>query len=142
MKILIVDSFHHKNMTGFKLLLNNINYEYKFGNINEINDFDIVYSPNNPIDASNYPSKKFIFGPHFSIFPNPAADILIVQAQGLNKTAINMQLIDASGKKVLESNIPQGGTMGYFQVGTLYSGTYQVVLLGNGLEKSYSVIIE
>lgn len=70
MKILIVDSFHHKNMTGFKLLLNNINYEYKFGNINEINDFDIVYSPNNPIDASNYPSKKFIFGPHFSIFPN------------------------------------------------------------------------
>lgn len=70
MKILIVDSFHHKNMTGLKLLLNNINYEYKFGNINEINDFDIVYSPNNPIDASNYPSKKFIFGPHFSIFPN------------------------------------------------------------------------
>lgn len=79
---------------------------------------------------------------HFSIFPNPAADILIVQAQGLNKTAINMQLIDASGKKVLESNIPQGGTMGYFQVGTLYGGTYQVVLSGNGLEKSYSVIIE
>lgn len=70
MKILIIDSFHHKNMTGLKLLLNNINYEYKFGNINEINDFDIVYSPNNPIDASNYPSKKFIFGPHFSIFPD------------------------------------------------------------------------
>lgn len=79
---------------------------------------------------------------HFSIFPNPAADVLIVQAQGLNKTAVNMQLIDASGKIVLESTIPQGSTMGYFQVGTLYGGTYQVVLSGNGLEKSYSVIIE
>ena len=53
-----------------------------------------------------------------------------------------MQLIDAAGKIVQESNIPQGGTMGYFQVGTLYGGTYQVVLKGNGIEKSYSVIIE
>jgi hypothetical protein len=79
---------------------------------------------------------------HFSIFPNPAADVLIVQAQGMNKLEVNMQLIDAAGKIVQESNIPQGGTMGYFQVGTLYSGSYQVVLSGNGLEKSYSVIIE
>ena len=79
---------------------------------------------------------------HFSIFPNPAADVLIVQAQGMNKSAVNMQLIDAAGKIVQESNIPQGGTMGYFQVGTLYSGSYHVVLTGNGLEKSYSVIIE
>ena len=70
MKILIIDNFHHKNMTGLKLLLHNINYEYKFGNIDEINSFDIVYSPNNPIDTSKYPSKKFIFGPHFSVFPN------------------------------------------------------------------------
>jgi hypothetical protein len=79
---------------------------------------------------------------HFSIFPNPAADVLIVQAQGMNKTAVNMQLIDAAGKIVQESNIPQGGTMGYFQVGTLYGGTYQVVLSANGIEKSYAVIIE
>ncbi len=55
---------------------------------------------------------------------------------------MQIQLIDASGKIVLESNIPQGGTMGYFQVGTLYGGTYQVVLSANGVEKSYAVIIE
>ena len=79
---------------------------------------------------------------HFSIFPNPAADVLIIQAQGMNKTAVNMQLINAAGKIVQESNIPQGGTMGYFQVGTLYGGTYQVVLSANGKEKSYAVIIE
>lgn len=87
MKILIIDSFHHKNMTGLKLLLNNINYEYKFGNINEINDFDIVYSPNNPIDASNYPSKKFIFGPHFSIFPNNK----LLSINNINKNTIYIQ---------------------------------------------------
>jgi hypothetical protein len=60
----------------------------------------------------------------------------------MNKQIVQIQLIDASGKIVQESNIPQGGTMGYFQVGTLYSGSYHVVLTGNGLEKSYSVIIE
>lgn len=60
----------------------------------------------------------------------------------MNKQIVQIQLIDASGKIVLESNIPQGGTMGYFQEGTLYGGTYQVVLSANGVEKSYAVIIE
>jgi hypothetical protein len=70
MKILIIGWAHHKNITGLKLLLHNINYEYKVGSIDEINSFDIIYSPDNPINTSLYPSKKFIFGPHFSIFPN------------------------------------------------------------------------
>jgi hypothetical protein len=70
MKILIIGWAHHKNITGLKLLLHNINYEYKVGNVDEINSFDIIYSPDNPINTSLYPSKKFIFGPHFSIFPS------------------------------------------------------------------------
>ena len=87
MKILIIDNFHHKNMTGLKLLLHNINYEYKFGNIDEINSFDIVYSPNNPIDTSKYPSKKFIFGPHFSVFP----DNKLLSINNINKNVIYIQ---------------------------------------------------
>jgi len=87
MKILIIDSFHHKNMVGLKLLLHNINYEYKFGTIDEINSFDIVYSPNNPIDTSIHPSKKFIFGPHFSIFPNNK----LLSINNINKNSIYIQ---------------------------------------------------
>lgn len=87
MKILIIDSFHHKNMIGLKLLLHNINYEYKFGTIDEINSFDIVYSPNNPIDTSIYPSKKFIFGPHFSVFPNNK----LLSINNINKNVIYIQ---------------------------------------------------
>jgi hypothetical protein len=70
MKILIIGWAHHKNITGLKLLLHNINYQYKVGNVDEINSFDIIYSPDNPINTSLYPSKKFIFGPHFSVFPS------------------------------------------------------------------------
>jgi hypothetical protein len=87
MKILIIDSFHHKNMVGLKLLLHNINYEYKFGTIDEINSFDIVYSPNNPINTSIYPSKKFIFGPHFSIFPNNK----LLSINNINNNSIYIQ---------------------------------------------------
>jgi hypothetical protein len=87
MKILILGSFHHKNMIGLKLLLNNINYEGKFGNSNDINNFDIIYSPNNPIDTSKYPLKKFIFGPHFSIFP----DNSLLSINNINKNSIYIQ---------------------------------------------------
>lgn len=70
MKLLVIGNFHHKNMIGLELLLKNINFSYKFGNTNEINDYEIIYSPSIPINSSSYPNKKFIFGPHFSVFPD------------------------------------------------------------------------
>lgn len=53
---------NYKNITFY--VINNID----FNNIN-LNDFDCVYSPSVPIDVSLYPNTKFIFGPHFSVFP-------------------------------------------------------------------------
>jgi len=87
MKVLIIGTFHHKNMIGLKLLLNTINYEYKFGSINEINNFDIIYSPYSSINSSHYSSKKFIFGPHFSVFP----DNRLLSINNINKNSIYIQ---------------------------------------------------
>ena len=71
MKILIIGDFHHKNKEGLERLLKYLNYDYKIVNyINDINNYDIIYSPCYPIDTSKYPDKKFIFGPHFSVFPD------------------------------------------------------------------------
>jgi hypothetical protein len=36
----------------------------------DITSFECVISPCEPVDVSKYPNTKFIFGPHFSIFPN------------------------------------------------------------------------
>ena len=70
MKFLIVSPhFHHKNKIGLINILNYLQWSYHFGNMNDINNYDIIYSPNSPIDVSKYPNKKFIFGPHFSVFP-------------------------------------------------------------------------
>jgi hypothetical protein len=76
MKLLIVDSFHHKNMRGLEILCNHLKwyYTYKFGSIseieNEIPNYDVIYFPVRPYDPSRFPNKQFIFGPHFSVFPD------------------------------------------------------------------------
>lgn len=70
MKILLIDDFiHHKNRHA--LLSYNIITDIKrpYENIN-FNEFDIVISPSTPINVRLYPNVKFIFGPHFSVFPD------------------------------------------------------------------------
>jgi glycosyltransferase involved in cell wall biosynthesis len=73
-KILVFSWLHPKNVLAIK--------KYKqlditfatttTATINDYNllDFDFVYFPNCSIDISSYPNTKFIFGPHFSVFPN------------------------------------------------------------------------
>lgn len=74
MKILVLPlSMHHKNEIGLKNMLiflnTKYNIDYKFGTKEEINDYDIIFSPSYPINTETYKNKKFIFGPHFSVFP-------------------------------------------------------------------------
>ena len=72
MKILLIKSgIHIKNLN---FLLNCKRIQINEHDINEIDnlilsEYDAVYSPCCPIDVSKYPNTKFIFGPHFSIFP-------------------------------------------------------------------------
>ena len=70
MSLLIIGNFHHKNMAGIAMLSKELKLKYKFGTINDINNFDIIYLPMHAINTSLYPTKKFIFGPHFSIYPD------------------------------------------------------------------------
>jgi len=52
--------------------------EFDFGILghSNIGDYDAIYSPSIPIDTSQHPNKKFIFGPHFSVFPNSILQII------------------------------------------------------------------
>ena len=77
----------------------------------------------------------------FNIFPNPTADVLIVQSSGLQEGNISAELVDATGKSIQTQTIYQGSTICYFNVSTLYSGTYFIKISNGQLTKSYSVII-
>lgn len=73
MKILIYNAkeLHHKNAIGLKQILEYLKYDYLFTNNQniDISYYDIIYSPAIPI-KQNIGNKKFIYGPHFSVFPN------------------------------------------------------------------------
>lgn len=71
MKVLVLNNFlHPKNKEGLQEILYFLSIEYKFGDPELIHEYDIIYSPTEPIDVSRFPNKKFIFGPHFSVFPD------------------------------------------------------------------------
>lgn len=72
MKILFLDiNMHQKNANALYKYSNNyyvIKSIEQIDNI-DLNNFDCVYSPSTPLNVKKYPNTKFIFGPHFSVFP-------------------------------------------------------------------------
>jgi hypothetical protein len=77
----------------------------------------------------------------FNIFPNPTADVLIVQSSGLQEENIVAELVDAAGKTIQTQTIYQGSTICYFNVSTLYSGTYFIKINNGQTSTTHSVII-
>ena len=75
-RVLLVGWLHHKNMNALM--------KYKGIELVRVHDlpgslegFDIVYCPSTCVDVSLYPGVRFIFGPHFSVYPNETQMSLI-----------------------------------------------------------------
>lgn len=82
MKVCILDKYHHKNQYFLEQLVSN-NYE----RVSKIADADVVLSASTSVDVQKYPNKRFIFGPHFSVFPNK----VIRNIKPVNGNAIYIQ---------------------------------------------------
>lgn len=85
--ILIIGGIHDKNKIGLINILEYLKIAYTFGHISAINQFNIIYSPSHPINTTLYPNKKFIFGPHFSVFP----DNKLLQINNIHNNCIYIQ---------------------------------------------------
>lgn len=68
---------------------------------------------------------------NLSIFPNPASDLIAIQIQELVKDDLRVSLLDLSGRVVKKATINKGSTIAYFDVQTVYEGTY-IVQIQNG----------
>jgi len=77
----------------------------------------------------------------FNVFPNPSADVLVVQATNLQQQNVQVELTDMNGKQLQTQTIFQRSTLCYFDVSALYSGTYFIRVSNNGNTYSYSIII-
>ena len=83
MKVLIVGDYHHKNKQGLERLLKYKGIEFTY-NVTDIESCSLIYSPSNAINTEKYLNKKFIFGPHFSVFPtNKLVEINNVRNNGI-----------------------------------------------------------
>jgi hypothetical protein len=79
---------------------------------------------------------------NINIFPNPVSDIIAIQIGGINHQNLDIKLFSTEGKLIQESKINKGQTIGYFDIQTVYSGTYIVVLSSNEFKLSRKIIIE
>jgi hypothetical protein len=79
--------------------------------------------------------------PEFNVFPNPASDLIIVQAPGLLESDVLVILYDMVGRKVSEKKMVAGSTLSYLDVSTLYAGKYLVKIANSISERTYPVMV-
>jgi len=82
-------------------------------------------------------------GYEFKVSPNPATDIIAIQYNnGILEQDTDVKLFDFSGKLINHTTINKGQTIAYFNIETLYSGTYIVRIQNNSLTESIKVIVK
>lgn len=94
--------------------------------VDAVNESTTIYTGSVAISEAEFEEMKF------SIIPNPATDLIAVQVAGLTKDELSVELIDLTGKSILQSTISAGTTIAYFDLSTVYAGTYFVRISGDG----------
>ncbi|AEE53144.1 YHYH protein [Haliscomenobacter hydrossis] len=77
----------------------------------------------------------------FNLFPNPSADLIILQAREMLKNTLQVELINQSGQVVAKKAFHQGSTILHFETDTFYNGVYFLTLRDGQAVKSFQVII-
>lgn len=85
--------------------------------VTSITETTQVYTPStNAVDV--------LTGTNITVFPNPASDLIAIQLGGLTRGDVKISLVDMTGKEINNTTIPQGSTIAYYDVQTVYEGTY------------------
>jgi hypothetical protein len=101
--------------------------------VNSVTESTTVYNPANNVTENQISALK--------VFPNPANDLIIVQAIGLVQNDLVLTLTDIQGKRIATQEILAGSTMAFFDVSTLYAGTYFISYTDANGKQSKAVII-
>lgn len=76
------------------------------------------------------------------IFPNPVADLLILQSKGINKASLEIDLYNSNGQIVKKQQFNQGSTICYIETANLVNGVYFVSVSDNSIKKVYKIIVQ
>jgi len=75
------------------------------------------------------------------IYPSPSSEFIAVQASGLVKEQIRIELFDCTGTLKRETIIPAGSTISYIDTQTLYSGTYFIKIIDGSQVSTQKITI-
>jgi hypothetical protein len=75
------------------------------------------------------------------VYPNPSSEVLGIQVPGNTQQTWKVELLDLTGKKVMETKINPGSTIGYFDVRTVYDGQYTVVMKSDNETITKTVVV-
>ena len=92
--------------------------------VTSITESVITYDPSTGVE-------ELTSSANVAVFPNPASDLIAIQVKGLLREDMQATLLDMQGRVVRTARIPQGSTIWYLDVRTLYDGEY-VVRIGAG----------
>ena len=75
------------------------------------------------------------------IIPNPVADLLILQAKGITKNTLNIELINNKGQIIKRQQFSQGSTICYLETADVVNGVYFVAVSNATTKKTYKIIV-
>ncbi len=79
---------------------------------------------------------------NIKVFPNPASDLIAIQIGGLNNQDLDIEMYNIQGELIKQTKLNKGQTISYFDIQTVYAGTYIIELSANGMSTSRKIIIE
>ena len=109
---------------------------YQNRKVNSVDETTTVYDGTLSTVESDLENKNI------KIFPNPTSDFIAIQIGGLNLQDLNIEMYDMQGKLIQEKTLKSGQTIGYFDIQTLYSGTYLIKISTNNMSLTRKVIVE
>ena len=109
--------------------------QYQNAAVTSISEAVTVYTSSTGISEEQFQALNV------NVFPNPATDLIAVQIGGLMEDNVEVQLVDITGKLITSTTINAGQTIAYFDVATVYAGTYFVNVIINGQQRSFKVMI-
>lgn len=110
--------------------------EYANRSISTISETVTVYD-----DASAGLNETEFEKMNINVFPNPSSDLIAVQISGLVKEELQVDLVDLSGRVIIEQVIHAGQTIAYFDVATLYAGNYLIRVSNTEFQTVSKVVV-
>ena len=76
-----------------------------------------------------------------NMYPNPSADLIILQADEMLKNTLKVELSNIAGQVVACKDFNQGSTIFHLETDTFYNGTYLLTVKDKNAVKTFKVVI-